>query len=48
VSYDSKTVQMIACMVLNKSDDPMVQTNLIIAPTALLDQVSIIMVVIKD
>ena len=35
-------------MVMNKSNDPMVQTNLIIAPTALLDQVRTIMAVIKD
>jgi hypothetical protein len=30
---------MIACMVMNQSDDPLVKTNLILAPTALLDQV---------
>lgn len=34
---------MIACMVTNTSDDPMVKTNLILAPTALLDQVCLYM-----
>ncbi|KAF8647982.1 hypothetical protein AX16_006412, partial [Volvariella volvacea WC 439] len=33
-----KTVQMIALMVKNFSNDPVCKTNLIIAPTALLDQ----------
>ncbi|PFH46796.1 hypothetical protein AMATHDRAFT_7394 [Amanita thiersii Skay4041] len=33
-----KTVQMIATMVQNQSTDPSCKTNLIIAPTALLDQ----------
>lgn len=42
-SRDRKTIQMIACMVTNTSDDPMVKTNLILAPTALLDQVCLYM-----
>ncbi|KAF9003231.1 SNF2 family N-terminal domain-containing protein [Cyathus striatus] len=33
-----KTVQMIALMLKNRSEDPLCKTNLIIAPTALLDQ----------
>ncbi|KAG5653742.1 hypothetical protein H0H81_010999, partial [Sphagnurus paluster] len=33
-----KTIQMIATLVKNRSENPMCKTNLIIAPTALLDQ----------
>ncbi|TFK67589.1 hypothetical protein BDN72DRAFT_898843 [Pluteus cervinus] len=33
-----KTIQMIALMIKNKSADPLCKTNLIVAPTALLDQ----------
>lgn len=34
-----KTVQMIACMVTNQATDPSTKATLILAPTALLDQV---------
>lgn len=33
-----KTVQMIAIIAMNRSEDPKFKTNLIIAPVALLDQ----------